>query len=88
MQAFGELPGQDSSCPKSHPDKGDRTDQETLAHALPTSRVEDPDLALIVGLWGRLTDECKRRVIEIVQADPPSNVDADDLTKSTNEAEN
>jgi hypothetical protein len=43
---------------------------------LTTSRVEDPDLALIVGLWDRLTDECKRRVIEMVQADPPSSVDA------------
>jgi hypothetical protein len=34
---------------------------------------------LIVGLWDRLTEECKRRLIEIVQADRPSTVDADEF---------
>jgi len=31
-------------------------------------QVEDPDLALIVGMWDRLADEIKARLIEIIQA--------------------
>jgi hypothetical protein len=70
------------------PKKGDSNPTESIilrqiisdaAHALPTSRVEDPDLALIVGLWDRLADECKRRLIEIVRANPPSHVDEDEF---------
>jgi hypothetical protein len=33
------------------------------------------DLALIVGLWGRLNDECKRRSIGMARASSPSHVD-------------
>ncbi len=51
--------------------KTERTDQDPLAHALPTSHVEDPDLALIVQLWDRLADECKQRVIEMIRASLP-----------------
>jgi hypothetical protein len=79
MRLFVQLPGQDSSCPKSNPDKEDRTDQEALAHALPTFRVKDPDLALIVGLWDRLTDECKRRLVKIARASRRSRVDQDEF---------
>jgi hypothetical protein len=43
-----------------------------LAHTLPTSHVEDPDLALIVGVWDRLADEIKRRVVEIIVANLPT----------------
>jgi len=50
-----------------------------LAHTLPTSHVEDPDLALIVGLWDRLADECKRRLIEMVRANMPRQCDADEF---------
>jgi hypothetical protein len=53
--------------------------QGSLAHALPTSRPEDPDLAFIVGLWDRLTDECKRRLIEMAQANSPSRVDEEEF---------
>jgi len=35
---------------------------------LPTS---DPELAFIVGLWDRLADECKQRLIEIVRENLP-----------------
>ncbi len=68
----GKLPGQDSSCRKPNSHKAERSDQESFAHALPTSHVEDPDLALIVGLWNRLADECKQRLIEIVRANMPT----------------
>jgi len=40
---------------------------------VPTSHVEDPDLAFIVGLWNRLADECKRRLIAIVRVNMPTN---------------
>lgn len=43
-------------------------DSRTLAHALPTSYIEDPDLALIVGMWDRLADECKRQMVDMVRA--------------------
>jgi len=39
---------------------------------LPTSHVEDPDLALIVGLWDRLADECKQRLIEVIRENLPT----------------
>jgi len=44
------------------------TDPWTLAHALPTSATNDPDLALIVRVWDRLADECKSRLIETARA--------------------
>jgi hypothetical protein len=68
----GKLPGQDSTCRKSNSHKAERTDQESFAHALPTFHVEDPDLALIVGLWNRLADESKQRLIEMVRANMPT----------------
>jgi hypothetical protein len=40
-----------------------------VSHALPTS---DPDLAFIVGLWDRLADECKARLIEVIRENLPS----------------
>ena len=48
------------------------TYQGPLAHALPTSYVEDPDLAFIVGVWDRLADECKRRLVEMAQGNLPT----------------
>jgi hypothetical protein len=50
-----------------------------LAHALPTSRVEDPDLALIVGLWDRLSCKCKSRLIAIVHESLTRDDDADEF---------
>src|SRR5271157_971942 len=56
-----------SGCPDS-PDcntlSGMRqaTHQNRLSHVLPTAHVEDPDLAMIVGVWDRLADECKQRL--------------------------
>ena len=74
-----KLPGQDSSCRKCNTDKAERTDQESFAHAVPTSHVEDPELALIVGVWDRLADECKQRLIEMVRANMPRQCDADEF---------
>jgi integrase len=71
-----------STRPNSSQDQTETSHQQSLAHALPTSHREDPDLVLIVGLWDTLTDECKRRLIEIVQADPASQVDADEIDES------
>ena len=45
------------------------THQGPLAHALPTS---DPDLAFIVGMWDRLANEIKARLMEIIQENLPS----------------
>jgi hypothetical protein len=67
-----KLPGLDSLYPKSSQDQEETTHQETLSHALPTFSGEDPDLALIVGLWDRLADQIKARLIEIVKANMPS----------------
>jgi hypothetical protein len=39
---------------------------------LPTFSSEDPDLALIVGIWDRLADQIKARLIEIIQESLPS----------------
>jgi hypothetical protein len=65
-----------SGCPDSprrkfnSPDEK-RTDQESFSHALPTFSPEDPDLALIVGLWDRLADEIRARLVEIVRENLP-----------------
>jgi hypothetical protein len=40
-------------------------------HTLPTFPSEDPALAQIVGLWDRLADEIKARLIDIVQENIP-----------------
>jgi hypothetical protein len=44
-------------------------DQECRLHTLLTS---DPDLAFIVGLWDRLADECKARLIEVIREHLPT----------------
>jgi len=44
---------------------------EPTSHALPTFSGEHPDLALILGVWDRLADECKWRVLEMVRANLP-----------------
>ena len=67
----GSNPAGRASVPTTYDDSGSH--QESLAHALPTSHAEDPDIALIVGLWNRLPDECKQRVIEMVRANTPGN---------------
>jgi len=56
--------------------QAEETHRETLSHALPTS---DTDLALIVGLWDRLADDCKQRLIEMVRANLPRQCDADEF---------
>ena len=40
-------------------------------HTLPTFPSEDPDLAMIVGLWDRLADRIKSRLIQIVTENMP-----------------
>jgi hypothetical protein len=49
------------------------THQDSLAHTLPTFSTADPDLALIVSVWDRLADECKRVLIEMVYANLPTD---------------
>ena len=71
-----EPPGQDSPHRNSLSGQAEETHRETLSHALPTS---DPDLALIVGLWDRLADQIKRRIIEVVRANLPRQCDADEI---------
>ena len=40
-----------------------------LSHALPTS---DPDLACIVGLWDRLADQIKARLLDVIRENLPT----------------
>jgi hypothetical protein len=47
---------------------GVATHQDRLDHALPS---EDPDLAFIVGVWDRLADQCKQRLIEVIRENLP-----------------
>jgi hypothetical protein len=54
--------------PNSSQDQEEPTNQQSLAHALPTFPTDDPVLALIVGVWDQLPDECKRVLIETAQA--------------------
>jgi hypothetical protein len=70
---------QDSTRSNSRQDRAETSHQRSLAHALPTSQAEDPDLALIVRLWGRLADECKCRLIEMAQANAPTQVGEDEF---------
>jgi len=49
--------------------QAEETHRETLSHTLPTS---DPDLAFIVGLWDRLADQIKARLIDIIQENLPT----------------
>jgi len=67
-----KLPGQDSDCHNPYAGNGQAIHQDRLSHALPTSQTEDSDLALIVGLWDRLADEIKQRLIEMVRANMPT----------------
>jgi hypothetical protein len=75
----GKLPGQDSPHRNSLSGQAEETHRETLSHARPTSQTEDPDLALIVGIWDRLADECKQQLIEMVRANMPRQCDADEF---------
>src|SRR4051794_27275669 len=54
-------------CPNFPSGNGLRPGSRPVAHTLPTFSTADPDLAFIVGVWDRLTAECKRRLIEIVR---------------------
>ena len=45
---------------------GQAIHQGRPSHALPTSRDEDPDLARIVEIWDRLTEQVKRRLIDLL----------------------
>jgi len=68
----GKLPGLDSDYHNFHAGNEQAAHQDRLSHALPTFSTEDPDLALIVGLWDRLAEVCKQRLIEIVWANRPT----------------
>ena len=61
-----------SDCHNPNAGNDEAIHQNRLSHALPTSQAEDPDLAFIVGLWDRLANECKQRLIEIVRENLPS----------------
>ena len=43
---------------------------------------QDPDLAFILGVWDRLTDECKRRLLEIIKANLPAQGRENRLSES------
>src|SRR4051794_12989886 len=60
--AGSELPGLDSHRPKPKQNKTKGAHKQALAHALPTFRIDDPRLAMIVSVWDRLGDEFKRRL--------------------------
>ncbi len=68
MRGQCELPGLDSPECKSYSGKGEATHQESLAHTLPTSRGEDADLALIVGVWDRLPEDVRAAIVAMVKA--------------------
>ena len=55
-------------CRNSNAVNGEETHRDPRSHTLPTS---DPDLAFIVGLWDRLADECKARLIEVIRENLP-----------------
>ena len=59
-----------SVCHNPYSGNGEGIHQDGLSHILPTSQTEDPDLALIVRVWGRLADEIKQRRAELVRALP------------------
>ena len=58
-----------ADCHNSNGGNGEAIHQDPRSHALPS---EDPDLAFIVGLWDRLADQCKARLIEVIQENLPS----------------
>jgi hypothetical protein len=63
-----KLPGLDSADRKSFCCNGEATHQQPLAHTLPTSRGQDPDLALIVDVWDRLPENVRDGIVAIVKA--------------------
>ncbi len=67
-----EGPGQDSPHRNSLSGQAEETHRETLSLALPTSQAEDPDLAFIMGMWDRLADECKQRLVEVIRENLPT----------------
>jgi len=56
----------DSLCRNSLSGQGEETHRETLSHALPTFSSEDLDLARIVAIWDHLTEQVKRRLLELL----------------------
>jgi hypothetical protein len=75
LKVAGSNPAGHTFQPTIYGDPG--THQGSLAHALPTSHVADPDLDLIVRPWGRLSDLCKRELVAMVWANLPSQGDED-----------
>ena len=57
------------------------------AHALPTSHVEDPDLAFIMGVWDRLADGVKRWLVEIIEANLPAQSTVGEIDESDERGE-
>jgi hypothetical protein len=70
--AFQGLEGLKKNRQKGLNPESLRPVSEPLAHTPPKFYVEDPDLALFVGVRHWLGDEIKSRVIEMVWANPPS----------------
>ncbi len=68
-----------SDCHNSNAGNGEATHQDRLSHALPSG---DPGLAFIMEIWDRLADECKRRLIEMVRTNLPT-----EPTKGTTHSE-
>ena len=74
-----KLPGQDSVCHKSDSDKGERINQETLSHTLPTSL--HGELAEVVESWQSLPPEIRVEVLELIRSGLP--VDPTEGTKDS-----
>jgi hypothetical protein len=58
-----------TDCRNSNTGNGEGIHQDSRSHTL---HPNDPDLAFIVGLWDRLADECKARLIEVIRENLPS----------------
>ena len=58
-----------SVCHNPNAGNGEETHRDPRSHTLPTS---DPDLAFIVGLWDRLADQIKARLIDIIRENLPT----------------
>jgi len=55
----------------SPPGDGPATRRPPAARALPT-QFDDPDLALLLGVWDRLAVEFKARLIDIIRENLPT----------------
>ena len=56
-------------CHNPNGGNGEAMHQDRLSHALPTS---DLDLAFIVGLWDRLADQIKARLLDVIRENLPT----------------